>query len=74
MTEDYKMDIVGLQLSFIPWNILGILTLFIGRYFVRPYKQAAYAQMYLRRKQEVIDAGLIDANDFCLPPRESMVK
>ena len=46
MTEGSKWDIFVLELSFIGWDILGILLFGIGRIFVAPYKEAVYAELY----------------------------
>jgi uncharacterized membrane protein len=47
MTRGYKMDIFLLGLSFIGWDLLGILCLFIGTLFVHPYREASFAEMYV---------------------------
>jgi len=51
MTQGEKMNMFVLDLSFIGWYILGALMLGIGIFFVHPYYEATYAQLYdtLRR-------------------------
>ena len=46
MTEDNKFNIFVLELSFVGWDILGLLFLGIGRIFVSPYKETVYAELY----------------------------
>ena len=41
-----KFRLFCLDLSFIGWDILGMITLGIGMLFVRPYQQAAKAAFY----------------------------
>lgn len=46
MMNGYKWKFFCLQLSFLGWDILTILTFGIIGYWVVPYKQAAYAEFY----------------------------
>lgn len=46
MTRGEKMNMFVLDLSFIGWYILGALMLGIGIFFVHPYYEATYAQLY----------------------------
>lgn len=41
-----KARLFRLELSFLGWSLLGVLTLGIGLLFVAPYAQAAYAAFY----------------------------
>ena len=54
MTDGYKVDIWILGLSFIGWELLGVLLLGIGSFFVTPYVQLTYGEMYafLRSRME----------------------
>lgn len=55
MTQGEKMNMFILDLSFIGWYILGALMLGIGIFFVHPYYEATYAQLYdtLKNKGQV---------------------
>lgn len=46
MTRGHKFDIFILNLSFIGWDILGLLLFGIGGIFVNPYKAATEARLY----------------------------
>lgn len=52
MTDGYKMKYFLLCLSFIPWILLGILTLGIGLLWVRPYMSASRFAFYENLKEE----------------------
>nr|WP_300003516.1 DUF975 family protein [Tissierella sp.] len=47
MTDGHKWDIFVLGLSFILWDILGLISLGIGGVFVRPYVEATFAKLYV---------------------------
>ncbi|MCL2703442.1 MAG: DUF975 family protein [Defluviitaleaceae bacterium] len=47
MTNGHKWDMFVLDLSFIGWYLLGMLALGFGIFFVHPYKDATFAQLYL---------------------------
>lgn len=46
MMDGHKLDLFILELSFIGWDILCMLTLGIGNLWLRPYKEAAFAAFY----------------------------
>lgn len=46
MMDGYKGDLFMLGLSFIGWDILNLLTLGIGSFWLSPYKEATYAAFY----------------------------
>lgn len=52
MTYGHKWSMFILDLSFLGWWILGLLALFVGTFFVYPYVDATYAQLYLTLKNE----------------------
>ena len=58
MTDGEKMEIFVLELSFIGWDFLGMLALGLGGYFVTPYKQATYAELYAAAKAKAFYLGL----------------
>lgn len=53
MTDGHKWSIFVLGLSFILWDILGLLTLGIGGVFVSPYVQATYAKLYVDLSENI---------------------
>lgn len=46
LTSGEKMNMFVLDLSFIGWNLLGMLFFGIGGIFVAPYVEATYAKLY----------------------------
>ena len=46
MMDGHKADLFVLSLSFIGWEIVGILCLGIGAFWVEAYQQASFAQFY----------------------------
>ena len=46
LMDGHKMDLFILNLTFLGWDILCALTANIGRLFLNPYKNAAYAVFY----------------------------
>ncbi len=55
MMDGYKMKLFLLDLSFIGWMILSILTLGIGLLFLQPYMNTARAAFYEDLKAELSD-------------------
>lgn len=52
MMEGHKMDLFLMQLVFLGWGLLCILTLGIGFFWLAPYMQASYAKFYEEVKAE----------------------
>lgn len=52
MTDGNKMNIFILELSFIGWTLLGVITCGLGMLFVTPYMKATTAELYLWLKEE----------------------
>ena len=46
MMDGHKLDTWILELSFIGWILLGMLACCVGLFFVEPYYQATYAELY----------------------------
>lgn len=46
MMKGHKFELFCLELSFIGWDLLAVLTLGIGSLWVTPYKNAAHAAFY----------------------------
>lgn len=55
MMDGYKMKLFLLDLSFIGWMILSVLTLGIGLLFLQPYMNTARAAFYEDLKAELSD-------------------
>ena len=46
LMDGYKSELFLLDLSFIGWNFLAVLTWNLGNIALNPYKNAAYAAFY----------------------------
>lgn len=64
ITDGHKWNIFVLGLSFIGWYLLGVLCCCIGTYFVEPYKEAAFAEMYISLRDEAISRGKITYSEI----------
>lgn len=64
MTKGNKFRIFLFSLSFIGWILLSLLTCGIGLLFLAPYMEAAFIQLYLERKNEVIATGFAAEDEF----------
>lgn len=62
MTDGHKMNMFILDLSFIGWYILGAFAFGIGKFFVNPYVESTYAQLYLTlsNKGDSVDYDYVD--------------
>lgn len=47
-----------LELSFIGWNLLCVLTFGIGSFFLAPYKEATFAEFYAAMRSKAFSLGL----------------
>ncbi len=65
MTRGYKFDIFVLGLSFLGWQLLGILACCIGVVFVAPYVEATYAELYAAHREKALAEGYTDTNELC---------
>lgn len=57
MTDGQKWEIFVLQLSFLGWILLGSLLCGIGLFFVEPYVQATYAELYAKLRDRALSEG-----------------
>lgn len=55
LMDGHKMELFLLQLSFIPWHILSIVTFFIGYLWLNPYISATTAAFYNNLKMNSFD-------------------
>jgi len=66
MTYGHKADIWVLDLSFILWNLLGVITCGLADiFYVNPYIAATYAELYGVLRGNVLQKGV--SNTFELP-------
>lgn len=60
-----KFDLFTLKLSFLLWDILGVMFFFIPYIlWVGPYKHAVYAEYYKDRIRESIEKGIISEEEL----------
>ena len=55
-----------LQLSFIGWDLLAALTFGIGYYFLAPYKETTYAELYAALKEKAITSGIATEEELAI--------
>jgi uncharacterized membrane protein len=60
MMKGHKGQLFMLGLSFIPWAILCVFTLFIGYFWLMPYMYVSFSHFYLQLKGEDLEVGLED--------------
>lgn len=64
MTDGHKWDIFVVGLSFFGWSLLGVLCCGIGVYFLHPYMEATYAEMYAERREMAIATGFTSSHEL----------
>lgn len=64
MTDGEKWNIFVLDLSFLGWNLLGLLLLGIGSLFVDPYVKATEAELYAAMRAKVIASGYVTEEEL----------
>lgn len=65
MTKGYKLDIFVLQLSFLGWMLLSLLTCGLLQYlYVSPYMNTSMAGMYETLKQNALDTGIVSPEEL----------
>lgn len=67
MTKGYKWKIFVMQLSFLGWGLLCILSLYIGYLWLAPYMQLTMTNMYYRLKELSLESGTCTPADFGMP-------
>ena len=68
MTKGQKFNIFVLDLSFIGWYMLCLLTLCIGGLFLRPYIDATMAELYNDLCNNALDKGLFQPDELGAAP------
>ena len=53
-----------LELSFIGWNLLCVLTLGIGSFFLAPYKEATFAEFYAAMRSKAMNQGITSSQEL----------
>ena len=64
MTNDEKMEIFVLELSFIGWNLLGSMLCGIGVIFVVPYMKATFAELYAAARAKAFNLNLTNETEL----------
>ena len=60
MMDGHKMDAFVMDLSFIGWDLLSACTCgLLNIFYVNPYREAAFAEVYAFNKQKAFEAGYI---------------
>ena len=65
MMDGEKWEAFKLDLSFLGWQILGYVTLGLGDWLIAmPYRETAYAELYIRLRKKVRKAHIPGAKDL----------
>lgn len=64
MTQGLKGDMFIMDLSFIGWNLLGLMLCGVGIFFVRPYYAATIAEMYVFIRERAIMLNICPRETF----------
>ena len=65
MTNGEKWNIFVLELSFIGWQFLGMIACCIGTYFVLPYMDSTFAELYEAMRAKAFDMGATSEDELC---------
>lgn len=64
MTEGEKFNMFILDLSFFGWLFLGTMVFTIGIYFVNPYIEATYAELYAALRAKAFSLGITGEDEL----------
>lgn len=65
MMNGNKWDVFLLDLSFIGWYILSIITVgILSLLYVNPYVQSTNAQLYAYLREDALEKGYADADEL----------
>lgn len=64
MTAGEKGSLFFLDLSFIGWMLLCAITGGIGIFFLTPYYQTTQGEVYLRLREKLVCAGMMDEDEL----------
>ena len=59
-----KLHYFVLELSFIGWNLLCILTFGIGFFFLAPYQSATFAEFYAAMRAKALSMGMTTTQEL----------
>ena len=68
MTDGFKGDIFVMELSFLPWIMLEIVTLGIAGLYVTPYMECTLAMYYENLKHNALMSGIATPDEFGILP------
>ena len=64
MTNDEKIEIWVLEISFFGWLVLGSLACGLGVFFVVPYMNATFAELYAAARAKAFALGVTDETEL----------
>lgn len=65
MTNNDKMNIFVLTLSFLPWELLSVVTcLIVGLFWVNPYVNATMAELYIELREKAFRLNAVNPNEL----------
>lgn len=64
MMHGEKLHAFGLQLSFLGWKLLVVLTLGWGGIFLQPYLEATHAELYAAMRSKALAYGYADESEL----------
>ena len=64
LTDGYKWELFVLDLSFLGWQLLGLLCCGLGAFFLDPYISATKAEAYTFLKARAVESGKAQMSDF----------
>ncbi|MDO5774955.1 MAG: DUF975 family protein [Spirochaetales bacterium] len=64
LTRNHKGDLFLMSLSFLGWEFLSMLTLFILQIWVKPYEAMSFTNAYYSLKEEAFRTGSLTPADF----------
>lgn len=64
LTRNHKGDLFLMSLSFLGWEFLSLLTLFILQIWVKPYEAMSFTNAYYALKEEAFRTGSLTPADF----------
>lgn len=64
LTRNHKGDLFLMSLSFLGWEFLSLLTIFILQIWVKPYEVMSFTNAYYALKEEAFRTGSLTPADF----------
>lgn len=64
MTQGEKFNIFILEVSFFGWFFVGSLCFGVGAFFVTPYFEATFAELYAALRAKAMVSGMTDASEL----------